>query len=107
MKFIIFNKKTNSSFIVKNLLSDRFYKLGFFMVLLMAGLYVFQITEMTKTIYAVNDYNNEISKSLEAIYTQEDGYLNDNFFSKVAESDFEKVQNFRYIELSETQIAAR
>lgn len=107
MKILVFNKKTDSSFIIKNLLSGRFYKFGFFMVILMTGLYVFQVAEMTKTTYAINDYNSEISKALETIRTQEYSYLSTNSFSRVAEADFEKVQSFKYIELPKNQIAAR
>ena len=107
MKVLVLNKKTDSSFIVKGLLSDRFYKIGFFMVILMTGLYVFQVTEMTKATYAINDYNSEISRSLEAIRTQEYSYLSTNSFSRVAEANFEKVESFKYVELPETQIASR
>ncbi len=111
MKIVLFNKKTDSTSILKGFIGGNFVKLGVAMLLLLTGAYVFQVSEMTKDTYAIQNYNAEIRIAMEESRNREYSFLRSNSLSRVEMlmegSDFERVNGIHYIEISETQIASR
>ncbi len=88
-----------------------FSKIGAFTVLFMLGFYLFQVTEMTKEIHVVREYDNEMKRIQEKSRKTEYSFLRANSLSRaedfVETMGFQKVNNVHHIQISGTQIAAR
>lgn len=111
MKILLFNKKTNSDNLVRAISGGVSIKAGIALLILMTGGYIFQINEMTKDTYAVQSYAVEIRGVMDQSRDQEYSFLQSNSLSRaealIEESDFEKVNGIRYIEIPESQVASK
>ncbi len=111
MKILLFNKRTNSDLLFKSLFGGRFIKIGIMLLIIMTGFYIFQISEMTKETYAIQNYSAEIKKVLDSSRDQEYSFLRSNSLSRAEDliegSDFEKVNGIHYIEIPEPQVASK
>ncbi len=107
MKIILFNKKTNSNFLIKNLLSHKTLKIGSTLLVALIISYIFQISEMTRETYLVRDYDREIKEINEESRLREYSFLQANSLSRVQDSSFEKVDEVDYIEIVRPQVASK
>ncbi len=94
------NSKTNFSFVVK-----------LFMLSVLILFYIFQVTEMTKNLYKIRDYDRKISTIHEESRRAEYGFLKSNSISKAEElvemNNFVRAENIHYINLLDVEIASR
>ncbi len=111
MKILLFNKKTDSNRVFKSFFGGGLIKVGVAMMVLMTGLYIFQISEMTKETYVIQNYAVEIRSVLDQNREQEYSFLRSNSLSRAEAlmdgSDFERVNGIHYIEIPESQVAAK
>ncbi len=111
MKILLFSKRTDSNRIFKAVFDGGLIKMGVAMMVLMTGLYIFQISEMTKETYAVQGYATEIRGVLDQSREQEYSFLRSNSLSRaealIEGSEFERVNGIHYIEIPESQVATK
>ncbi len=109
MKILLFNKKTDSKSVFKSIFGGGLIKVGVVATLLVTGLYIFQIVEMTKETYTLQSHAAEIRDVLDQSREGEYGLLRSNSLPRVEaiidESEFERVSRVHYIEISDPQVA--
>lgn len=73
--------------------------------------YFFQVTEVTKNLYVIRNYNRKISAIHEESRRAEYGFLKSNSISRTEElmemNNFVRAENIYYVDLSEFEVALK
>ncbi len=95
----------------KNSKTNFFSVVKLFTLSVLILFYIFQVTEMTKDLYKIQDYDRKISNIHEESRRAEYGFLKSNSISKTEElvemNNFVRAENIHYINLPDVEIASR
>ncbi len=111
MTIILFNKKTDSQVVSKGLFQGRFIGIGGFLLLFLTVAYIFQVSQMTKEIDIIQDYNTRLEEIMKEKRSQEYHFLRTGSLLQVEqlakEAGFERVSTIHHLKVPGVQITAR